>query len=232
MQKEYVGAGVVRTWYLPAGCLEHHTAIVSLCLSCTATHMSCSTSRLKSSTLWLSAKVMTVWISMVNNVLALVICMYKLLIGCWTYKSIGSQCTTVGCRSSFWAVVCVSWHCSLALQRTSSLVAVLIKAFFWETIANADEPDKNQHLFRGPFSRTVCVCWYQKDKTILDFNEARSGGVLWWQWHQLYCIEWICTSFQIDDMPTPHHLSFVGQMFFLALNQPCESNADELSKCP
>lgn len=130
MQKECVGAGVVRTWYLPAGCLEHHTAIVSLCLPCTATHMSCSTSRLKSSTLWLSAKVMTVWISMVNNVLALVICMYKLLIGCWTYKSIGSQCTTVGCRSSFWAVVCVSWHCSLALQRTSSLVAVLIKAFF------------------------------------------------------------------------------------------------------
>jgi len=151
MQKEYVGAGVVRTWYLPAGCLEHHTAIVSLCLSCTATHMSCSTSRLKSSTLWLSAKVMTVWISMVNNVLALVICMYKLLIGCWTYKSIGSQCTTVGCRSSFWAVVCVSWHCSLALQRTSSLVAVLIKAFFGKRLLMQMNRIKNNTYFAVHF---------------------------------------------------------------------------------
>jgi len=31
--------------------------------------------------------------------------------------------------------------------------------------------------FNGLFSRTTCVSWYQKGKTILDFNEARYDEV-------------------------------------------------------
>jgi len=31
--------------------------------------------------------------------------------------------------------------------------------------------------FNGLFSRTTCVSWYQKGKTILDFNEARDDEV-------------------------------------------------------
>ena len=35
---------------------------------------------------------------------------------------------------------------------------------------------------------------YQKDKTSLDLDEARNGGVLGWQWHQLDHMQTICTS--------------------------------------
>ena len=32
------------------------------------------------------------------------------------------------------------------------------------------------HPFNGLFSRTTWVSWYQKGRTILDFNEARDDG--------------------------------------------------------
>jgi len=35
------------------------------------------------------------------------------------------------------------------------------------------------------FSRTTWVRQYQKGKTSLDLNEARTVGVWGWQWHQL-----------------------------------------------
>ena len=38
------------------------------------------------------------------------------------------------------------------------------------------------HPFNGPLSRTTLVSQYQKDKTNLDFTEARDSR---WQWHQL-----------------------------------------------
>jgi len=41
-------------------------------------------------------------------------------------------------------------------------------------------------MFNGLFSRTTWVSRHQKDRTILDFNEARDDGWHWYQqWHQL-----------------------------------------------
>jgi len=43
--------------------------------------------------------------------------------------------------------------------------------------------------FNGPFSRTTRVRRYQKDKTNLDFTEARDSE---WQWHQWGHVQ-VCT---------------------------------------
>jgi len=51
------------------------------------------------------------------------------------------------------------------------------------------------HLFNGPLSGTTRVSWYQKDKTNLDFTEARNSE---WQWHQLGHMQ-VCTSLQTDN---------------------------------
>ena len=45
------------------------------------------------------------------------------------------------------------------------------------------------HTFNGSFSRTTRVSRYQKDKTNLDFTEARDSE---WQWHQLGDMQ-VCT---------------------------------------
>jgi len=45
------------------------------------------------------------------------------------------------------------------------------------------------HPFNGPLSRTIQICQYQKDKTSLDFTEARDSE---WQWHQLGHMQ-VCT---------------------------------------
>jgi len=37
--------------------------------------------------------------------------------------------------------------------------------------------NNNNNPFNGPFSRTIWVTWYQKGRTILDFNEARDDGM-------------------------------------------------------
>jgi len=58
------------------------------------------------------------------------------------------------------------------------------------------------HPFNGPFSWTTRVGQYQKDKTNLDFTEARDSE---WQWHQL---DHICKSAPCSrqiTMPAPHH---------------------------
>ena len=54
------------------------------------------------------------------------------------------------------------------------------------------------HPSNGLFSRTTWVSRYQIGKTSLDLNEARDGGVLEWQWHQLDHVQTICTSLQTD----------------------------------
>jgi len=51
------------------------------------------------------------------------------------------------------------------------------------------------HPFNGPLSRTTRVSRYQKDKTNLDFIEARDSE---WQWHQLGRMQ-VCTSLQTDS---------------------------------
>jgi len=48
------------------------------------------------------------------------------------------------------------------------------------------------------------VSWYQKDKTNLDFTEARDSER---QWHQLGRMQ-VCTLLQADTMPATHHSVF------------------------
>jgi len=60
------------------------------------------------------------------------------------------------------------------------------------------------HPFNGPFSGITQVSRYQKDKTNLDFTEARDSE---WQWHQLGHMQ-VCTSLQTDNHAAPHHSVF------------------------
>jgi len=66
------------------------------------------------------------------------------------------------------------------------------------------------HPFNGFFSRANWVNQYQKGKTSPDLYEARDGGVLGWQQHQLDHMQTICTSLQSRQIttPTPHHSIF------------------------
>jgi len=67
---------------------------------------------------------------------------------------------------------------------------------------------------------TTRVSRYQKDKTNLDFTEARDGE---WQWHQLGHMQ-VCTSIQTDDhASTLPPLSLYRQMPFLPPNQQRQS---------
>ena len=61
------------------------------------------------------------------------------------------------------------------------------------------------HPFNGPWSRTTRVSRYQKDKTSLDFTEARDSE---WQWHQLDHMQ-VCTSLQTDSHASTPALSFL-----------------------
>jgi len=62
---------------------------------------------------------------------------------------------------------------------------------------------EDTHPFNGPFSGTTRVSWYQKDRTNLDFTEARDSE---WQWDQLGHMQ-VCTSLQTTT-PAPHHSVF------------------------
>jgi len=64
------------------------------------------------------------------------------------------------------------------------------------------------------------VSRYQKDKTNLDFTEARESE---WQWHQLGHMH-VCISIQTDNhASTPPLKFFTGRMPFLPLNQQRQS---------
>ena len=76
------------------------------------------------------------------------------------------------------------------------------------------------HPFNGPLSRTTRVSRYQKEKTNLDFTEARDSE---WQWHQ-QCHMQVCTSLQTDNHASTPPLSFfTGRMPFLPPNQQRQS---------
>ena len=61
------------------------------------------------------------------------------------------------------------------------------------------------HPFNCPLSRTSRVSRYQKDKTNLDFTEARDSE---WQWHQLCCMQ-VCTSLQTDNHTSTPPIRFL-----------------------
>ena len=75
------------------------------------------------------------------------------------------------------------------------------------------------HSFNGLFSRTTRVSWYQKDKTNLDFTEARDSE---WQWRQLGHMQ-VCTLLQTDNHASTPTLFFTGRMPFLPPNQQRQS---------
>ena len=77
--------------------------------------------------------------------------------------------------------------------------------------------------FNGPLSGTTRVSRYQKDKTNLDFPEARDSE---WQWHQLGCKS-APLSRQIT-MPAAHRSVFIGRMPFLPRNQQRQSTEGRL----
>ena len=57
------------------------------------------------------------------------------------------------------------------------------------------EQHSHTHPFNGPLSGTTQVSRNQKDKTNLDFTEARDTE---WRWHQLGHMQ-LCTSLQTDN---------------------------------
>jgi len=61
------------------------------------------------------------------------------------------------------------------------------------------------HPFNGPFTGTTQVSRYQKDRTNLDFTEARDSD---WQWHWLGHML-VCTSLQTDNHANTAPLSFL-----------------------
>ena len=64
------------------------------------------------------------------------------------------------------------------------------------------------HTFNSLFSRTTLVRRYQKDKTGLDWNDARDDAVLEWQWHQLDHTQTICILLQTDNHNNTSSLDF------------------------
>jgi len=64
------------------------------------------------------------------------------------------------------------------------------------------------------------VSRYKKDKTNLDFTEARDSE---WQWHQLGHMQ-VCTSLQTDNHASKPTISFfTSRMPFLLPNQQRQS---------
>ena len=63
----------------------------------------------------------------------------------------------------------------------------------------------NTHPFNGPFSVTTRVSRYQKDKTNLDFTEARDSES---QWNPLGHMQ-VCTSLQTDNHASTPPFSFL-----------------------
>ena len=63
----------------------------------------------------------------------------------------------------------------------------------------------NTPTFNGTLSGTTQVSRYQKDKTNLDFTDARDSE---WQWHQLGHMQ-VCTSLQRDNNASTTPLSFL-----------------------
>jgi len=74
-------------------------------------------------------------------------------------------------------------------------------------------------MFNGPFSGTIRVGWYQKDKTNLDYKEARDSE---WQWHQLGCMQ-VCMSLQTDNHASTPPLKFFYRPDALPATQPTVS---------
>ena len=102
------------------------------------------------------------------------------------------QTSTADCSTASyqWYLCYVCWH-------------ITTKANL--TILNICKPYTHTYTFSGPLSGTTRVRWYQKDKTNLDFTEARDSE---WQWHLLGHMQ-VCTLLQTDNHASTPALSFL-----------------------
>jgi len=98
------------------------------------------------------------------------------------------------------------------------------------TVKHKSQPPNNYYYYyyythlNSLFSRTTWVSQYRRGKTSLDLNKARDSE---WKWHQLDCMQTICTSLSHSRQltkPTPHHPIFTCRMLFLTPNQQCHSS--------
>jgi len=78
------------------------------------------------------------------------------------------------------------------------------------------------HPFIGPLSMTTQVSRYQKNKTNLDFTEARDRE---WQWHQLGHMQ-VCTLLQTDN----HHSVFYRPDALPAIQPTVSKHRRQISK--
>jgi len=84
----------------------------------------------------------------------------------------------------------------------------------WRSCTPANDNNSNGylllllHLFNGLPSRTTWISRYEKGKISLDLNEARNGGIMGWQWHQLDHMQTICTLLQTEIHINPSSLNF------------------------
>jgi len=69
----------------------------------------------------------------------------------------------------------------------------------------------NKHPFNGVFFRDSMVILHRKGKAILDVNEQKMMG---WEWHQMDCMQIICTSLQTDNHTSTPSLKFLQFGFF------------------
>ena len=65
--------------------------------------------------------------------------------------------------------------------------------------------ETHTHPFNCLLSGTTWVSWYQKNKSSLNFTEARDSE---WQWHQLGHMQ-VCTALQTDNHTSTPPLSFL-----------------------
>ena len=107
-------------------------------------------------------------------------------------------------------------------------IQIVLPFWYWLTWVVPDKGPLNgcmyvwsthRHLFNGPFSGTTQVSPYQKDKTNLDFTEARDSE---WQWHQLGHMQ-VCTLLQTDNPASTPPLAFCRWVPFLPPNQQPQS---------
>ena len=104
---------------------------------------------------------------------------------------------------------CAQWnlryamHCSYPNKTFNTKTSINIT----QTRDKMTQVHTHTHPFNGPFSGTTQASRYQKDKTNLDFTEARDSE---WQWHH---ISWaICKSApRSRQITTPalHYSSFL-----------------------
>ena len=144
----------------------------------------------------------------------------------WPLKPGRRSCTFGGCTHVDWVVYCretpfpARLHCHHSEQYNITL--------FWQQLHHASKKrhpisssitHTHTHPFNGPLSGTTQVSRYQKDKTNLDFTEARD---IEWQWHQLGHMQF-CTSLQTDNHASTPPLKFFCRPDALSAAQPTAS---------